>query len=104
MGMRYDMNCIKSADGTKLTVAHVGEVDSMNITVIEEELLKEVEGVTDLTFDLKELEYISSAGLRVLLQMQKLMKTQSNMVIINTNDEVMDIFKVTGFVRLLNLA
>ena len=98
--MKYE----KSADGTKLTVALVGEVDSMNVAEIEERLLKEVEGVTDLTFDLKELEYISSAGLRVLLSMQKMMKTQGNMVIINTNDEVMDIFKVTGFVRLLNLA
>lgn len=98
------MKCIKSADGSKLTVTFAGEVDSTNVTEIEEKLLKEVVGVTDLTFDLNELEYISSAGLRVLLQMQKMMKTQGNMVIINTNDEVMDIFKVTGFVRLLNLA
>ncbi|MBO6229614.1 MAG: STAS domain-containing protein [Ruminiclostridium sp.] len=97
------MKLKKSNDGSELTVTLVGEVDAANVTVIEEKLLKEVAGVTDLTFDLKELEYISSAGLRVLLQMQKMMKTQGNMVIINTNDEVMDIFKVTGFVRLLNI-
>ena len=65
------MKCIKSADGSKLTVTFAGEVDSTNVTEIEEKLLKEVEGVTDLTFDLKELEYISSAGLRVLLQILK---------------------------------
>ena len=96
------MRVEKSADGTAMTVALTGEVDSLNINEIEEELLKEVEGVKDLTFDMKELEYISSAGLRVLLQMQKLMKTKGSMVIKNTNEEVMGIFKVTGFVRLLN--
>ena len=98
--MKYE----KSSDGQKLTVKLIGEVDSMNVAEIEEKLLKEVEGVTDLIFDLSELEYISSAGLRVLLQMQKMMKAQGNMVIINTNEEVMEIFKVTGFVRLLNFA
>lgn len=75
----------------------------MNVTEIEETLLKEVEGVSDLTFDLKDLEYISSAGLRVLLGMQKMMKSKGNMTIRNTSDEVMEIFKVTGFVRLLNI-
>ena len=96
------MKLKKSNDGSELTVILAGEYDAANVTEIEEKLLKEVAGVTALTFDLKELEYISSAGLLVLLQMQKMMKTQGNMVIINTNDEVMDIFKVTGFVRLLN--
>ncbi|HBI51282.1 MAG TPA: anti-sigma factor antagonist [Ruminococcaceae bacterium] len=96
------MKVEKSADGTAMTVALTGEVDSLNINEIEEELLKEVEGVKDLTFDMKELEYISSAGLRVLLQMQKMMKDRGSMVIRNTNEEVMGIFKVTGFVKLLN--
>ena len=96
-------NFTKSQDGNTLTVELVGEVDSMNTPELEERLLKETEGITDLIFDLKGLEYISSAGLRVLLTMQKMMKTQGSMVIKNTNDEVMDIFKVTGFVRLLHL-
>ncbi|MBO6229137.1 MAG: STAS domain-containing protein [Ruminiclostridium sp.] len=94
----------KTNDGKTMNIELIGEIDSMNVTEIEEKLLKEVEGVTDMTFDLKELEYISSAGLRMLLQMQKMMKTQGNMVVINTNEEVMEIFKVTGFVRLLNIA
>ena len=80
----------------------MAELNVNDINEIEEELLKEVEGVKDLTFDMKELEYISSAGLRVLLQMQKMMKDRGSMVIRNTNEEVMGIFKVTGFVRLLN--
>ena len=95
------MKLEKSADGSRLTVYLIGEVDATNVAAIEEELLKETEGVTELTFDLKELEYISSAGLRVLLQMQKMMKSRGSMVLINTNQDVMEIFKVTGFVRLL---
>ena len=75
----------------------------MNVAKIEERLLKEVEGVTDITFDLSKLECISSAGLRMLLQMQKMMKTQGNMAVVSTNEEVMEIFKVTGVVRQLNI-
>lgn len=98
------MNYEKTNDGKKLTVSLIGEVDSMNTPEIEERLLKEVEGVTELVFDLSKLEYISSAGLRVLLQMQKMMKPVGSMVIINAKDDVMDIFKVTGFIRLFTFA
>ena len=97
------MNFEKSEDGRVLKVELAGEIDSLNAGELEEKLMREVKGVTDLTFDLAELEYISSAGLRILLSMQKLMKHQGNMEIKNTNDEVMQIFKVTGFVRLLNI-
>jgi anti-sigma B factor antagonist len=94
------MNYVKTNDGKKLTVSLVGEVDSMNTPEIENRLLKEIDGVTELVFDLENLDYISSAGLRVLLQMQKMMKPIGSMVIINAKEDVMDIFKVTGFVRL----
>ena len=97
------MDFQKTQDGSVLTVTLVGELDSMNTPELEEKLIKEIEGVKELIFDLDKLEYISSAGLRVLLQMQKTMKTQGSMVIKNTNEDVMDIFKVTGFIRLLNL-
>ncbi len=97
------MNFEKTNNGTTLTVELIGEVDSMNTPELEEKLLKEIDGVKELIFDLKGLEYISSAGLRVLLTMQKTMKAQGSMIIRNTNEEVMEIFKVTGFVRLLNL-
>ncbi len=94
------MNYVKSNEGKKLTVSLIGEVDSMNTPEIEERLLKEVEGVTELVFDLSKLDYISSAGLRVLLPLQKMMKPVGSMVIVNAKDDVMDIFKVTGFIRL----
>lgn len=97
------MNFEKSQDGSVLTVSLSGEIDSMNTPELEERLIKEIDGVKELIFDFKDLEYISSAGLRVLLTMQKTMKSQGSMVIKNTNEEVMEIFKVTGFVRLLNL-
>ena len=97
------MNIVKSDDGKTMTVELTGEVDSMNVPEIEDALLREIDGVTDITFDLSRLEYISSAGLRVLLQMQKLMKSQGNMSIKNVNEDVMEIFRVTGFVRLLNI-
>ncbi len=93
----------KTQDGSVLKVSLVGELDSMNTPELEEKLIKEIDGVKELIFDLDKLEYISSAGLRVLLQMQKTMKSQGSMVIRNTNEDVMDIFKVTGFIRLLNL-
>ena len=62
-----------------------------------------IEGVTDLTLDLAGLDYISSAGLRVFLTLTKRMHDQGTMKIINTGTEVMEIFKVTGFEKLLNI-
>ncbi len=96
------MICEKTSDGKKLNVKLIGEVDSLNSAKIEEELLKEAEGVTDLTFDMSELEYISSAGLLMLLHLQRMMQTQGSMRIINTNEEVMEIFRITEFDRLLD--
>lgn len=97
------MNFEKSQDGSRLTVGLSGEIDSLNAPELEEKLKSEIEGVSELDFDLNELEYISSAGLRVLLSMQKIMKSRGSMTIRNTGEEVMEIFKVTGFVKLLNL-
>ena len=97
------MKTEKTNNGETLNVRLIGEVDSMNAGEIEADLLKQIDGIKELVFDLSELEYISSAGLRVLLSMQKLMKKQGSMEVRNTNEEVMQIFKVSGFVRLLNL-
>lgn len=97
------MKIEKANDGTVMTVELIGEVDASNASKIEADLLNEIVGVKDLTFDLAELEYISSAGLRILLLMQKMMKAQGSMTIKNVRKDVMDIFRVTGFVRLLNI-
>ena len=97
------MNYEKSEDGKTLRVVLAGEVDSLNAAEIEGTLLKLLDGVTELIFDLTGLEYISSAGLRMMLGIQKTMQSQGNMCLTNTNEEVMEIFKVTGFSRLLNI-
>ena len=64
----------------------------VNKTVVSEN----IDGVTDLTFDLKQLDYLSSAGLRVLMSSQKIMNKQGDMRLINVNEDVMDIFDMTG--------
>lgn len=98
------MHFEKSSDGLSMTVKLSGEIDSINAPNLEEELLHKIDTVKNLTFDMKNLEYLSSAGLRVLLATQKLMKSkEGNMIIKNVNDEVMDIFKVTGFIRLFTI-
>ena len=68
-----------------------------------EELRGSVDGVSRLVFDLAKLEYISSAGLRVLLAMQKLMNQQGEMVLQNVNEAVMKVFEVTGFSDILHI-
>jgi len=84
-------------NGTALTVTLTGRLDTMTSPQLEEEIQKNIDGVTDLTFDFKDLEYISSAGLRVLLSTQKHMMKQGEMKIIHVSDTIMEIFNVTGF-------
>ena len=62
-----------------------------------------LDGVTELIMDFEKLEYISSAGLRVLLSAQKTMNNQGSMKVIHVNDTVMEIFEVTGFVDVLTI-
>lgn len=97
------MNIIKKQDGTTLTVALEGRLDTVTSPHLEGELRTAVNGVTELIFDLTGLEYISSAGLRVLLSAQKVMSRQGKMTIRNVKPEIMEIFEVTGFVDILNI-
>ena len=75
----------------------------MTAPQLEAEIKSNLGGVTELIIDLAELTYISSAGLRVLLSAQKVMNKQGNMIIRNVNQDIMDIFEVTGFVDILNI-
>ena len=97
------MTINKTRDGEKLSIAIVGRLDTMTAPQLEAELKSAVDGVTELSLDLAELEYISSAGLRVLLTAQKVMNRQGSMVIHNVNDTVRDVFEVTGFVDILTI-
>lgn len=97
------MNIQKALSGAALTVALEGRLDTTTTPKLEEELRGSVDGVSRLVFDLAKLEYISSAGLRVLLAMQKLMNRQGAMLLRNVNEAVMEVFEVTGFSDILRI-
>ena len=92
---------IKNEDA--LTVSVTGRLDTTTSPELDEELKKSLDGIRDLTMDLEGLEYISSAGLRVLLSTQKTMNQQGTMKLINVSSMVMDVFEVTGFADILTI-
>ena len=93
----------KNADNNKLTISLKGRLDTTTAPSLESAFKSSLNGVTELIIDLKELVYISSAGLRVLLSAQKVMNKQGKMVVKNSNDDVRDVFDVTGFIDILNV-
>ena len=97
------MTINKTQNGSELAVALVGRLDTTTSPQLEQELKASLDGVTQLTFDLAELEYISSAGLRVLLSAQKTMNKQGGMKLINVSETIMEIFEVTGFSDILTI-
>ena len=97
------MNIIKHQEGSTLTVALEGRLDTVTAPQLEGELRTAVSGISELVFDLGALEYVSSAGLRVLLSAQKVMNKQGSMIIRNVKPEIMEIFEVTGFLDILNI-
>ncbi|MBR0312780.1 MAG: STAS domain-containing protein [Oscillospiraceae bacterium] len=97
------MTINQAKNGSKLTVALEGRLDTTTAPQLEEVVRTALDGITDLEFDLAELAYVSSAGLRVLLAAQKVMNKQGSMVIHNANSDLMDIFDVTGFADILTI-
>ena len=99
MGIIVTIN--KTLDGNELTIALEGRLDTMTSPELEAELKGSLDGVTTLTMDLAGLEYISSAGLRVLLSAQKIMNKQGVMKLTNVCETIMEILEVTGFTDIL---
>ena len=97
------LNINKNLEGKKLTVELEGRLDTTTSPELETSLNESLDGVTELVMDLNGLEYISSAGLRVLLSAQKLMMKQGSMKVIHVNETVMEILEVTGFVDILTI-
>ena len=97
------MTITKKQNGSALEIALAGRLDTMTAPDLEAELKSCLDGVDSLTLDCEKLDYISSAGLRVLLSAQKVMNKQGKMVIRNVKPEIMEIFDVTGFVDILNI-
>ena len=93
----------KSLEGKKLTYALEGRLDTMTSPELEKDLTASIEGVETLIFDLEKLEYISSAGLRVLLWAQKTMNTQGEMKVLHVQSDIMDVFTITGFADVLTI-
>lgn len=84
-----------------LVIALEGRLDTMTAPELEETLKTALDGVKKLTFDFEKLDYISSAGLRVLLAAQKTMHQQGSMKVVHPNETIMEVFEVTGFTDFL---
>ena len=97
------MTINKTINGSELTIALEGRLDTTTSPLLENELKDSLEGVTSLVFDFSSLEYISSAGLRVLLSAQKLMNKQGSMKLTHVSEAIMEIFEVTGFSDILTI-
>lgn len=97
------LNIDQKKDGANLVIGLEGRLDTSTAPQLEESVNGAIADVTDLKFDFAKLEYISSAGLRVLLSTQKIMNKQGKMVINNVSEEVMEIFDVTGFSDILTI-
>ena len=90
-------------NNNKLTLAIKGRIDTATAPQLETAVKTKTDGVEQLEIDLKETDYISSAGLRVLLAAQKSMKKQGSMVVTNVNEVIHEIFEVTGFLDILTI-
>jgi anti-sigma B factor antagonist len=97
------MEIQKNFDGDKLTVALIGRLDAVTAIQFDKDIFKSLEGIKNLTIDLTNLDYIASAGLRILLKLQKKMNTQGDMQIKNVKREVREVLDMTGFSRLLTI-
>jgi len=97
------MTIEKNLNGTELTVTIAGRLDTTTAPELEATFKESLAGVTKLVLDFASLEYLSSAGLRVLLAAQKVMNKQGEMVIRNVNETINEIFEVTGFIDVLTI-
>lgn len=97
------MDIIRTKNGSALTLALAGRLETTTAPALDQAIKEELNDVTELTFDFAGLEYISSAGLRVLLTAQKAMNKQGAMQIVNANEIVREIFDITGFTDILTI-
>lgn len=97
------MTINKSNEGSKLTIALEGRLDTSTAPELEIQINSSLDDISELVFNFEKLEYISSAGLRVLLLAQKNMKNKGNMVIRNVNESINEVFEITGFSGILTI-
>ena len=97
------MNFTMNKNGNELTVTIEGRLDTLTAPQLEQKLDPVLADVNKLIFDLTELEYISSAGLRVLLASRQKMEGKDGMTVKNVNDDIMEVFEITGFADILDI-
>ncbi len=97
------MTIDKKLNGSALTITLEGRLDTTTSPKLETELRTSLGGVTELVLDFAGLEYLSSAGLRVILAAQKVMNRQGSMVIRNVNETINEVFDITGFADILTI-
>ena len=97
------MTINKSSDKPNLKFSIQGRIDTNTSPELDKAVNESIDGVTNLIFDFEKVEYISSAGLRVLLSAQKKINKQGTMKVINVGDAIMEIFEVTGFSDILTI-
>ena len=97
------MNIEKKINAESATLIVSGRLDTQTAPELENELDSVLAGIKELTFDFKELEYVSSAGLRVILKAQKAMNAQGSMKLTGVNDSIMEVFDITGFLDILTI-
>lgn len=97
------MQIDQTKEGSTLTMKVSGRLDTTTAPQLENEITGHLDGITEFIMDFSDLEYISSAGLRVLLVTTKMMKGKGSFVIRNINETVREIFEVTGFLDILTV-
>lgn len=97
------MEMIKQKKESVYSIALEGRLDTSTAPQLEAEINANLEGVTEFELDFAKLDYISSAGLRVLLAAQKIMNKQGSMKVCNVNPEIMEVFDITGFSDILTI-
>lgn len=97
------MNINKKIDGTKMTITLDGKLDTSTAPVLEAELKSSLTGITSLVLDFKDLQYISSAGLRTVLMAKKAIGSSGEIVLANVNKNIMEVLELTGFQDILEI-
>lgn len=90
-------------ESEKLTIAPEGRLDTTSAPIFEKEVGELLKGVSELVLDMTKVEYVSSAGLRVILKVQKVMFNQGKMKLVGVNECVMEVFDITGFSSILKI-
>lgn len=97
------MEIVKTQNGSTLDLAIIGRLDTTTAPQLDAVVSDSLGGVTELLLNFEKLEYVSSAGLRVLLAAQKAMNKQGTMVIRNVNSDIQEVFDITGFADILTI-